>query len=175
VSIAPLFVALFLSLTIYAQDWIYIGESDAATFYISSTIRKAKSSYLVHQKFVPNDLNAERERLVNSKEDTNFYRYAYLIVTELVDIDLYRSKYLSFVYYDTNGGVLDSFNCDDDDWQYSKPGTILESVCETVEYLVNGDNTPSYTSPKNTTKPAKRNSNNQRKTQSVKKGQYIHK
>ncbi|WP_028907021.1 hypothetical protein [Xylanibacter ruminicola] len=168
-------VALFLSLTIYAQDWIYVDETDDMTFYVSPSVRKTNSNYVAHEKCVPKNLIAERERLVNSMEDTNFYRYAYYIVTELVDIDIYRLKSLSFVYYDDNGDVIDSWNCKDDDWHYSKPGTIIESFCKSVEYLVNGDKTPSYTLPKTTMKPVKRKYNNPLKNKVVTKGKYIKK
>lgn len=168
-------IALFLSLTTCAQDWIFAGEGNESTYYVYSTVRKTRSSYLINEKSVPIDLNAERERLFNIYEDTKYYRFAYLVVTEIVDIDLYRTKSLSYVYYDTNGSAIHSFNCDDDDWRYAKPGTILESICETVEYLVNGNEAPSYTSPKTTQKPIKRNSGNQRQTKGIKKGQYIKK
>lgn len=136
------FIVQCVALTATAQDWILASEGHDSFYYINSTIRKARGYYIAYEKCVPKDLNAERSRLVREMSDNKFYRYVYSVVTELVDIEQFRTKSLSFAYYDTNGNVLDTWECENEDWRYAKPGTILEGVCETVDYIVNGSTGP---------------------------------
>ena len=140
-KITFLLIALLASLPVSAQEWILASEGNDSFYYINSNVRKAGGYYIAHEKCVPKDLSAERNRLVREMHDNKFYRYVYSVVTELVDIELFRTKSLSFAYYDTNGNVLDTWECENEDWRYAKPGTILEGVCETVDYIVNGSAT----------------------------------
>lgn len=129
------FLMILLSLSTYAQQWIDAAESSDAYYYVNSTLRHRGSYYIAFVKCVPKNITEERNRRVAGTGESKWYRYAYYVVTEMEDVEEYRSKSLHFSYYDTDGSVLDAFNSTDDSWSYAKPNSIGEAVIETVEYI----------------------------------------
>jgi len=121
----------------FAQEWLKAAESDNDIYYVSSTIRQRGNNYIIFEKCVPKNISAERNNRVRETGESKWYKYSYMIVTELADLEVYRTKSLNYAYYDTEGKVLYAFDSmDDTSWFYAKPGTILEGICETAEYIV---------------------------------------
>lgn len=130
-----MFVLLTHLSAIAQQEWVLAAVSDDTSYYISKTLRTRGTYIVAFEKQIPKNLNAERNRLIQLFEENKWNRYSYSVSTILVDIESYRTKSLEHAHYDYNGNVIDSWEAREDKWSYAKPKTVLEAVCETVEYL----------------------------------------
>ncbi len=119
-------------------DYIAAGISSKNIFYLNTkTITKDYDGY--HVWLAVYSYN-NRIKTISHNARSNKRKVSpkllYSLEYFIINLEELKSKMVSFVDYDSRGNILRNVNCDYSEWSYTVPGSVFESVSNTLKQYI---------------------------------------